>query len=91
MQLGLYYGKEKHHAGSDRLDTYTGWEAGFVYEDDGVEDDADLSGGIFAGANYYIANNLYLGFEARYMLVVSDGHNYITPGLNGLMTIGFKL
>ena len=91
MQLGLYYGKENHHDGSSRLGTYTGWEAGFVYEDDGVDDDVAASGGVFAGANYYIANNLYVGFEARYTLMIMDGRTMVAPGLNGMLTVGFKL
>ena len=61
MTVGLMYGKEKHHDGSARLATYTGWEAGLLYQDFG--DDVNLSGGVFVGANYYIADNLYIGTE----------------------------
>ena len=30
MILGIVYGKENHHDGTDRLATYTGWEAGLL-------------------------------------------------------------
>ena len=91
MELGLFYGKEKHHEGTTRLGTYTGWEAGLVYADDGYDDYTAFAGGVFAGANYYIANNLYLGLEARYTISFDEDQTILAPGVNGLMTIGFKL
>ena len=95
MMLAAFYGKEKHYDGSDRLDTYTGWEGGFFYEDFGGDDSEEgFLGGVFAGANYYIANNLYIGLEARYMVSLTDGRTTIgvmSSGVNGMLTVGFKL
>ncbi len=94
MMLAAFYGKEKHHAGSDRLDTYTGWEAGGFYEDFGGDSEEGFVGGVFAGANYYIANNLYIGLEARYMVMLADGRTTVglfSSGVNGMLTVGFKL
>jgi len=101
MMLAAFYGKEKHYDGSDRLDTYTGYEGGLFYEDFGGDSDADwgVIGGVFAGANYYIANNLYIGLEARYMIMLTDGRSSVgltrgmggVSGANAMMTIGFKL
>ena len=101
MMLAAFYGKEKHYDGSDRLDTFTGYEGGLYYEDFGGDSDADwgVIGGVFAGANYYIANNLYIGLEARYMIVLVDGRTSVglqsgnggVSGVNAMMSIGFKL
>ena len=91
MVLGLYYGKEKHHPGSSRLGTYTGWEAGFLYADIAGEDDVAFSGGVFVGANYYIANNLYIGTEINFSAAVGDGSVAVAPGVKSMLTLGFKL
>lgn len=92
MRVGLLYGKEKHHEGTDRLATYTGWQAGVLYQDVGGNDSTfDLSGGVFVGANYYIANNLYLGLEIDYTLEVGDETTSVSPGVNGMLSLGFKL
>ena len=91
MALGLVYGKEKHHDGTDRLATYTGWQAGLLYADIAGEDSTAFSGGVFVGANYYIANNLYIGTEINYTLAVSEDDLAVTPGVNGMLSLGFKL
>ena len=91
MVLGIYYGKEKHHEGTDRLATYTGWQAGLLYQDVNGEDATALSGGVFVGANYYIANNLYIGAEIDYTLNVGEDSTSVAPGVNGMLTLGFKL
>ena len=91
MILGLYYGKEKHHDGTDRLATYTGWQAGLLYLDVAGEDSTAFSGGVFVGANYYIANNLYIGAEINYTLAVSEDDIAVAPGVNGMLSLGFKL
>ena len=91
MNLGLMYGKEKHHAGSNRLATYTGWQAGFLYSDVGGEDSTGLMGGVFVGANYYIANNVYMGVEMDYTLSVGEDVTALFPGLTGMFTLGFKM
>tara|TARA_B100001778_G_C18402978_1_gene545080 strand:+ start:296 stop:820 length:525 start_codon:yes stop_codon:yes gene_type:complete len=91
MTLGLQYGKEKHHDGSDRLATFTGWQAGLLYADDGADDATVLNGGVFVGANYYIADNLYIGTEISYNLVVGEDSTVVSPGVNGMLSIGFKL
>mgnify|MGYP001193665724 FL=1 len=91
MTLGLQYGKEKHHDGSDRLATFTGWQAGLLYADDGTDDATVLNGGVFVGANYYIADNLYIGTEISYNLVVGEDSTVVSPGVNGMLSIGFKL
>ena len=91
MALGLQYGKEKHHDGTDRLATYTGWQAGLLYADDGNDDATVLNGGVFVGANYYIADNLYLGLEIDYTLVVGEDTTTVNPGINGMLSLGFKL
>lgn len=91
MIAGLYYGKEKHHSGSSRLGTYTGWEAGLIYSDIEGEDDILASGGVFVGANYYIANNLYIGTEINYSVAIGDGTTIVAPGVNSMLSIGFKL
>ena len=91
MILGLYYGKEKHHDGTDRLATYTGWQAGLLYVDVAGEDSTAFSGGVFVGANYYIANNLYIGAEINYTLAVSEDDIAVAPGVNGMLSLGFKL
>jgi hypothetical protein len=91
MVLGLYYGKEKHHDGTDRLATYTGWQAGLLYADVNGDDATLLSGGVFVGANYYIANNLYIGTEIDYTLNVGEDSTTVAPGVKGMLTLGFKL
>lgn len=91
MILGLQYGKEKHHEGSSRLATYTGWQAGFLYADIAGSDSTAFTGGVFVGANYYIANNLYIGTEINYTLAVGEDSTAIAPGINGMLTIGFKM
>lgn len=91
MILGLYYGKEKHHDGTDRLATYTGWQAGLLYADIAGEDSTAFSGGVFVGANYYIANNLYIGTEINYTLAVGEDSTAVAPGVNGMLSLGFKL
>ena len=91
MILGLYYGKEKHHDGTDRLATYTGWQAGLLYLDVAGEDSTAFSGGVFVGANYYIANNLYIGTEINYTLAVGEDSTAVAPGVNGMLSLGFKL
>jgi len=91
MILGLFYGKEKHHEGTDRLATYTGWQAGLLYADIAGEDSTEFAGGVFVGANYYIANNLYIGCEIDYTLSVGDEVTVVTPGVTGMLTLGFKL
>ena len=91
MRLGLQYGKEKHHDGSSRLATYTGWQAGFLYADINGDDSTAFSGGLFVGANYYIANNLYIGTEIDYTLAVGEDTVAISPGINGMLTLGWKM
>ena len=91
MVLGLYYGKEKHHEGTDRLATYTGWQAGLLYSDIAGVDATALSGGVFVGANYYIANNLYIGTEINYTLNVGEDSTAVAPGVNGMLSLGFKM
>ena len=91
MVLGLYYGKEKHHDGTDRLATYTGWQAGLLYSDIAGVDATSFSGGVFVGANYYIANNLYIGTEINYTLAVGEDTTVASPGVNGMLSLGFKL
>jgi len=91
MVLGLQYGKEKHHEGSSRLATYTGWQAGFLYADIAGSDSTAFTGGLFIGANYYIANNLYIGTEIDYTLAVGEDSTAIGPGINGMLTLGFKM
>jgi len=91
MIAGLYYGKEKHHTGSSRLGTYTGWEAGFLYTDIAGADNIGVSGGVFVGANYYIANNLYVGTEINFSVSLSDGSTAVRPGVKPMLTLGFKL
>ena len=91
MTLGLQYGKEKHHDGSDRLATFTGWQAGLLYADVGGDDATVLNGGVFVGANYYIADNLYIGTEISYNLVVGEDTTAVAPGVNGMLSVGFKL
>lgn len=91
MVLGLYYGKEKHHTGSSRLATYTGWEAGLLYADIAGDAETAFSGGLFVGANYYIANNLYLGTEINFSAAIGDGTTSLSPGVNGMLSLGFKL
>ena len=91
MVLGLFYGKEKHHDGTDRLATYTGWQAGLLYADIAGEDSTAFSGGVFVGANYYIANSLYIGTEINYTLAVGEDTTVASPGVNGMLSLGFKL
>ncbi len=91
MILGIFYGKENHHDGTDRLATYTGWEAGLLYSDIAGEDSTALSGGVFVGANYYIADNLYIGTEINYTLAVGEDSTAVAPGVNGMLSLGFKL
>ena len=91
MKLGLVYGKEKHHDGTDRLATYTGWQAGLLYADVNGDDSTNLMGGVFVGANYYIADNLYLGVEIDYTLKVGEDTTDLEPGINGMLSLGFKL
>ncbi len=92
MTLAVMYGKEKHHAGSDRLATYTGWQAGLGYADVGGEDSTTLVGGVFVGANYYIANNVYMGVEMNYNLSIGEEVTSLGPGtVTGMFTLGFKM
>ena len=91
MVLGLQYGKEKHHDGSSRLATYTGWQVGLLYADINGDDSTNLGGGLFVGANYYIANNLYIGTEIDYTLAVGEDAVAISPGINGMLTLGWKM
>ena len=90
MTVGLMYGKEKHHDGSARLATYTGWEAGLLYQDFG-DSDVSLSGGVFVGANYYIADNLYIGTEINFSAAVNEVAIGLAPGVKGMLTLGFKM
>jgi len=91
MVIGLQYGKEKHHEGSSRLATYTGWQAGLLYADIAGNDSTAFTGGVFVGANYYIANNLYIGTEIDFTLAVGEDTTAIGPGINGMLTLGFKM
>jgi hypothetical protein len=91
MVLGLQYGKEKHHNGSSRLATYTGWQAGLLYTDINGDDSTAISGGLFVGANYYIANNLYIGTEIDYTLAAGEDTVAIRPRINGMLTLGWKM
>ncbi len=91
MVLGLQYGKEKHHDGSSRLATYTGWQVGLLYADINGDDSTNLGGGLFVGANYYIANNLYIGTEIDYTLYVGEDEVSVSPGINGMLTLGWKM
>ena len=91
MIFGLQYGKEKHHDGSDRLATFTGWQAGLLYSDVNGNDATSFNGGVFVGANYYIADNLYIGTEITYNLVIGEDTTAVRPGVNGMLSIGFKL
>ena len=83
------YGKEKHHEGSDRLATYKGWEAGAAYAS--LDEDFALTAAYFIGANYYFAQNIYLGLELNYTAYLGDQVVSISPGVNGMFTLGFKL
>ena len=91
MVLGLFYGKENHHEGTNRLATYTGWEAGLYYMDVAGEDTTVFGGGVFVGANYYIANNLYLGTEIGYGVGIGEDVTNLDTSVNGVLTLGFKL
>ena len=91
MVLGLFYGKEKHHDGTSRLATYQGWEAGLLYADVGGADSTAFSGGVFVGANYYIANNLYIGTEINYSVAVGEDTTAMRPGVKGMLTLGWKM
>ena len=91
MVFGLKYGKEKHHDGTSRLATYQGWEGGLLYSDINGNDATAISGGVFVGANYYIADNLYLGLEIDYTLSVGEDTTKVAPGVNGMLSLGFKL
>jgi len=97
------YGIETHHKGSARLATYRGWEAGAAYSSLYDKEEYDPSGewesqnsfavaaAYFVGANYYFAQNLYLGLELNYTLVLGQDGVSISPGVNGMFTLGFKL
>ena len=62
-----------------------------MYQDVAGEDSTGLSGGIFIGANYYIADNLYIGTEINYTLTVGEDTTVVAPGVNGMLSLGFKL
>ena len=87
--VGLKYGKEKHKEGATRLATFKGWEAGVLYND--ASEDFNLSGAYFVGANYYFAQNLYLGLELNYTLAIGEDVMAVSPGVNGMFSLGFKL
>ena len=91
MIFGLMYGKEKHHDGSARLATYQGWEGGLLYSDVGGNDATALSGGVFVGANYYIANNLYIGTEINFSVAIGEETINMGPGVKGMLTLGWKM
>ena len=91
MVLGVFYGKEKHHEGTSRLATYQGWEAGLLYADVGGEDETAFGGGVFVGANYYIANNLYIGTEINYSVAIGEDTTALGPGVKGMLTLGWKM
>ena len=40
---------------------------------------------------FYIADNLYIGTEISYNLVVGEDSTVVSPGVNGMLSIGFKL
>ena len=92
MTLGAMYGQEKHHEGSTRLGTYTGWEGGLLFDDPGSSDSTlDISAGVFVGANYYIANNLYIGTEISFNAEIGDESFGVEPGVKGMFTLGWKM
>ena len=91
MQFGLMYGKEKHHDGTSRLATYQGWEGGLLYQDINGNDATALSGGVFVGANYYIANNLYIGTEINFSVGIGEETINMGPGVKGMLTLGWKM
>tara|TARA_B100001248_G_scaffold209831_1_gene164012 strand:+ start:501 stop:1022 length:522 start_codon:yes stop_codon:yes gene_type:complete len=92
MTLGAMYGKEKHHEGTARLGTYTGWEGGLLFDDPGSSDSTlDISAGVFVGANYYIANNLYIGTEISFNAEIGDDSFGVEPGVKGMLTLGWKM
>ena len=91
MIFGLKYGKEKHHDGTSRLATYQGWEGGLLYSDVGGNDATALSGGVFVGANYYIANNLYIGTEINFSVGIGEETINMGPGVKGMLTLGWKM
>tara|TARA_B100002019_G_scaffold169635_1_gene146674 strand:+ start:787 stop:1308 length:522 start_codon:yes stop_codon:yes gene_type:complete len=91
MTFGLMYGKEKHHDGSTRLATYQGWEGGLLYSDINGNDATAISGGVFVGANYYIANNLYIGTEINFSVALGEETIAMGPGVKGMLTLGWKM
>ena len=91
MTFGLFYGKEKHHDGSTRLATYQGWEGGLLYSDINGNDATSISGGVFVGANYYIANNLYIGTEINFSVGLGEETIMMGPGVKGMLTLGWKM
>ena len=92
MTLGAMYGKEKHHEGSTRLGTYTGWEGGLLFDDPGSSDSTlEIGAGVFVGANYYIANNLYIGTEISFNAEVGEDNFKVEPGVKGMFTLGWKM
>lgn len=101
--LNLKVGVEKHFAGTNRLSTYGGADlifgAGKTIDDE-VEENGDYNKfeqkrsnfglAVFSGADYYIAEKLYLGVEAGISFVSSklkDGERSIKNGNNLSNTI----
>jgi hypothetical protein len=62
-----------------------------LYADIAGNDSTAFTGGVFVGANYYIANNLYIGTEIDFNLAVGEDTTAIGPGINGMLTLGFKM
>jgi hypothetical protein len=94
-EISLTYGIENHMKGSKRMSTFWGYAGGINMES---FDNISLSGGVFTGFDYYIADGLYLGTEVGYNAVMTLRQGGETtfvlslPGarMNGALRLGYR-
>jgi hypothetical protein len=90
--ISLNWGMENHMAGSKRMSTYWGYDAGLSATSN--FDNIGVQGGLFTGFDFYIADGLYLGSELGYRLRINiDPFQLQFPGtgINASLKMGYRL
>jgi hypothetical protein len=90
--ISVNWGMENHMAGSKRMSTYWGYDAGLRAASN--FDNIAIQGGVFTGFDYYVADGWYVGTEIGYRLSINlDPFKFQLPGtgMNASLKMGYRL
>lgn len=94
-EISFLYGIENHTKGSSRMSTYWGYAGGLNMAS---TDNISLTGGVYTGFDFYLADGLYIGTEVGYNALIDlikggeSAFGLYLPGaaMNGALRLGYR-